>query len=345
MSIRRSFAALLFVAALAPASALAQSPTATVAWDDDTTVTPDNKATARQLAVEGLEALEKKDFKTAANRFERARELYRAPSITLGMARAYVGLGKLVAAREAYSLITYNRNVGAAFAGVVADADKELAALAPRVPGVVINIKGGTKPKVTLDGADVPAAALGVKRAVDPGQHVVKVTAAGFFPAEGKFTVGEGKVETVSLELKVDPNYKAPPPEDPNKIKGIVAPGEPEKPVSKTQKMVGFVGLGVGGAALIMGAVTGGLALSKRSALLESCKDGHCPKGSEGQYESDVNSYNTMGTLSTIGFVSGGVLAVAGVVLIVTAPKAQKAQTGWVKPVVGLGYLGAEGKF
>lgn len=343
MSIRRSFAALLFVAALAPASALAQSPTATVAWDDDTTVTPTNKATARELAVAGLEALEKKDFKTAADRFERARKLYRAPSITLGMARAYVGLGKLVAAREAYSLITYNRNVGTAFAGVVADADKELAALAPRVPGVVINLKGGTNPKVTIDGDDVPAAALGVKRAVDPGQHVVKVTAPGFFPDQARFNVTEGKVETVSLELKVDPNYKAPPPETKTGI--VPPPPEPEKPVSKTQKTIGFVGLGVGGAALIMGAVTGGLALSKRSALLESCKDGHCPKGSEGQYQSDVDGYNTMGTLSTIGFISGGVLAVAGVVLIVTAPKAQKAQTGWVKPVVGLGYLGAEGKF
>ena len=335
MSIRRSFAALVVVAALTPASAWAQSPP-----------DPANIATARDLTKAGYGALEKKDWAAAAAHFKNADSLYHAPTITLGLARAYVGLGKLVSAQEAYSRVTHETvppNASEAFMKAIADAQHELDALKPRVPGVVINLKGGTNPKVTIDGADVPAAALGVKRAVDPGQHVVKVTAPGFFPAEGKFTVAEGKVETVSIELKVDPNYKAPPPDTKTGI--APPPAEPEKPVSKTQKTIGFVGLGVGGAALIMGAVTGGLALSKRSALLEACPDGHCAKGSEGQHQSDVDGYNTMGTLSTIGFVSGGVLAVAGVVLIVTAPKAQKAQTGWVKPVVGLGYLGAEGKF
>ena len=57
-----------------------------------------------------------------------------------------------------------------------------------------------------------------------------------------------------------------------------------------------------------------------------------------------VDSYNTMGTISTIGFVAGGVLAATGVVLVVTAPKS-KATVARVSPVVSPGFLGAEGSF
>ncbi|MFT3767790.1 MAG: hypothetical protein QM820_20230 [Minicystis sp.] len=94
---------------------------------------------------------------------------------------------------------------------------------------------------------------------------------------------------------------------------------------------------------MIAGAVTGGLALSKHAALLETCPDGHCPKGSEAQNQSAVDSYKTMGAISTVGFIAGGVLAATGVILVVTAPKAK--QTATVTPVIGLGYLGAEGRF
>lgn len=341
MSLRRSVAALILASALLPSAAFAQS-------DAD-------KGTARELTVEGYALLDKKDFAGAADRFKRADALFHAPTITVGLARAYVGLGKLMSAYEAYNRAAHESvppNASAAFVNAVNDAQRELAALSPRVPGVIINLKGAPpEAKVTLDGADVPNAALGVKRPVDPGQHVVKVTAAGFFPGEATVNVVEGKVEQVNIELKVDPNYKAPvaPPPGPG-TPGVgqqqpppPPPPDNTPPPSSLQKTLGFVGIGVGGAALIMGAATGGIALSKRGALLEACPDGHCPKGSQGQNQSAIDSYNMMGTLSTVGFVAGGVLAATGVVLLVTSPKAKT--TGMVTPLVGLGYLGAQGQF
>jgi hypothetical protein len=104
------------------------------------------------------------------------------------------------------------------------------------------------------------------------------------------------------------------------------------------------VGIGVGGAALIMGAATGGVALSKHSALAEKCPSGHCPSDKQSAYQSDVDSYKTMGTVSTVGFIAGGVLAATGIILVATSPKA-KTTTGSISPIIGLGYLGAEGKF
>src|SRR5262245_24412948 len=64
-----------------------------------------DKATARDLAIEGQAALDKGDFQGAEDRFRRAESLFHAPTITLGHARALVGLGKFVAAREEYNRI------------------------------------------------------------------------------------------------------------------------------------------------------------------------------------------------------------------------------------------------
>jgi hypothetical protein len=57
-----------------------------------------------------------------------------------------------------------------------------------------------------------------------------------------------------------------------------------------------------------------------------------------------IDAYQTMGTLSTIGFLAGGALAATGVILIVTAPRANATQATFT-PVVGPGYLGAAGSF
>jgi len=337
MHIRRSLAALILVSALSPAAAFAQS-------DAD-------KATARDLTVEGYTLLDKRDFASAADRFKRADALYHAPTITLGLGRAYAGLGKLMSAQEALSRAAHETvppNASVAFSNAVADAQRELAAIAPRVPGVIINVKGPTEARVTLDGADVPSAALGVKRPVNPGSHVIKVTASGFFPGEAAVTVAEGRIETVTIALKPGGPVTQPPPPPAGAAQGV-GPSPPGQvvdagaPQSSTQRTIGFAGIGVGGAGLIVGAITGGLALSKHGSLLATCKDGHCPKGSESKYQAEIDSYKTMGTISTAGFIAGGALAVTGVILVVTAPKAKK--TGAITPVIGLGYVGAQGRF
>src|ERR1700734_4174124 len=65
-----------------------------------------DRATARALTLEGYEALDRKDFATAADRFRRADALFHVPTVALGLAHAEVGLGKLVSA-----LATYSRTV------------------------------------------------------------------------------------------------------------------------------------------------------------------------------------------------------------------------------------------
>jgi hypothetical protein len=54
-----------------------------------------------------------------------------------------------------------------------------------------------------------------------------------------------------------------------------------------------------------------------------------------------------MGTVSTISFIAGGVLAAGGAVLFFVArPKDAAPSTGmWVSPYVGPGSVGAVGRF
>jgi hypothetical protein len=67
MNVRRSFAALLFTLALGGRA---------LAGD----VSDVDRATARALTLEGYEALDRKDYATAADRFGRADALYHVPT-------------------------------------------------------------------------------------------------------------------------------------------------------------------------------------------------------------------------------------------------------------------------
>jgi len=140
MTRRRSLAALMLTALLAPA--VAQAAPEGV-----------DRASARALAAEGQEVLTKKDFTTAVDRFGRADALVHAPPTLLGLARAQLGLGKLVAAQEAYDRLVregvaprspaaWSKTVGLIVGGLGATAGAVLLINAP--PG-----KPAASPQVT----------------------------------------------------------------------------------------------------------------------------------------------------------------------------------------------------
>ncbi len=357
MRLMRPLLAMTFVAAMVPIfphDACAQASDA-------------DKATARVLGQEGQDALDKKDFKTAADRFKRADSLFHAPTLALGLARSYAGDGKLVASQE-----TYNRIVregvppGApeAFKRAVQDATTELGQISPKVAGVTITVTGTDAPKVTLDEAPVPNAALGVKRAVDPGSHLVKASADGFKPAELKFSVVEGGAATAALTLEKDSSAVA---AAPIGVAPVVGPGSASTGAStvttsadagttgghSSAKTIGFVALGVGAAGLAAGAVTGLMAMGKASDLKDHCVNGACPA----DQQSTIDSYKTLGLVSTIGFAVGIVGAGAGIYFLVTAPKEPKAVAAGsrngtgafgevrVSPYIGVGNAGLAGSF
>jgi len=354
MTLRCLSLSLVLCAALAPGLAQAQS------------VADGDKAAARQLTIDGHAALGNRDYATAADLFSRADKLFHAPTVTLGLARAQVGLGKLVSASELYNRLVHEPlppNPSEAFTRAMDDGRNELAALAPRIPSLIIQVKGTDAPRVTLDGAEVPAAVLGIKRPVDPGKHVVHAVGRRALPGEVTVTVAEGKVETVTLELAPAPAGTPDAPDTSVPPVAVVAPGSsgmppvagnpgvPFAPIADasgsgggSRKPLGFALLGVGAAGVVVGAITGGLASSKRSSLIQQCPTGHCLPSQQPALQGDVNSLNTLASISTAGFIAGGVLAAAGIIVVVTSPKA-KSPTAFLAPLVGPGFAGLQGGF
>jgi hypothetical protein len=73
----------------------------------------------------------------------------------------------------------------------------------------------------------------------------------------------------------------------------------------------------VGAAGLALGATTGIIAEVKLSNLRnDGCRDKWCPTS----YSGRVDSYNRLRTISTVGFVAGAVVEVAGITLLLTSP-------------------------
>jgi hypothetical protein len=293
--------------------------------------TEEDVATARRLAQEAQAALDAKDYLTAVDKFRRAEALYHAPSILVGLGRAYVGLGKFVRARESYNKVLREqlpKDAPEAFVQAVKAAKTEIAPLEDKIAWVTIAVTGTAEPVVKLDGDEVPVAALGVKRAVDPGDHLVTAGAEGFTSDEQRFSVQSGASADVALTLTAQPGAGTAPAPGP-------AAGADSADTGDTQRLVGFVGIGVGAAGLVVGAITGGLAMGKHSALVDACPNAACPPAEQ----DNLDSYRTLGLVSTIGFIAGGVLAAAGVVVVLTAPSSSEEPAPTVSASLGLGQL------
>jgi hypothetical protein len=202
---------------------------------------------------------------------------------------------------------------------------------------VTITVNGSNDARVTIDGTAVPPAAIGVRRAVNPGARMVRVTATGFLPQKMPLDLAEGGEGSADFNLEPDPEAAAKPAPPP--VQDAPAEQQAHDPT------LTYVAFGVGGAGLIVGGVTGALALSKHSALSKVCHpNGDC----RSQETSTLNSYHTFGTISGIGFGVGLAGVGAGVALWLMNRNAAPAPAEHgllIKPYVGVGSVGALGSF
>jgi hypothetical protein len=294
-----------------------------------------DRATARSLAQEGYDAQQRTQYAVAADRFARADALVHAPTLLLGLARAQVGLGKLVEAEETYQRIareTLPANAPPAFSRAVEEAKSEVTALAPRLAWVTIDVGAASSPsEVTLDGVAVPVAAIGVRRACNPGKHTIKASAAGFAPAEKTFVATEGNDQRVSLTMEA---LAAPPPPSPSPAPVLTE--QPPASMSVSAK-VAIASFAVGAAGLITGSVAGILVLSKHSSLVRDCPDDTCNSPSA---KSEYSTYRSLATVADAGWVVAGVGAAVGVTLLIAAPNGNS-----VSAYVGPASAGVVGTF
>ncbi|HVJ14487.1 MAG TPA: hypothetical protein VM686_03560 [Polyangiaceae bacterium] len=94
-------------------------------------------------------------------------------------------------------------------------------------------------------------------------------------------------------------------------------------------KTAGFVTAGVGGAALIAGVIVRFVvAPGKADDAKALCRGSVCPESAE----SDFDSANSMGTVGGVLMIGGGVLAAAGVGMIIAGSSSSSEQAALVEP-------------
>ena len=290
-----------------------------------------SRAAARSLGTTGVEAYRAGDYAMANDKLEKAYQILQAPSLGLWSARALVKLDRLVKAGERYREVT-RLPVSSGDAAVQklaqSDAQTELEALLPRIPSIVIHLEGAEPSQVTLTVDDQPisTAMIGESRPVDPGRHHVVATRGVERAASDISVEVAAKVQVV---LRFDAERPAvlainAPPAAPAAAAASTNPEQASAPKhGSAARTLGWVGVSVGAAGLVFGGITGVIALGKRSDINDnkSCENMHCLPSEQ----SSVSSYNSMRTLSSVGFIAGGVLAAGGLVLLLTAPRHEES--------------------
>jgi hypothetical protein len=280
-------------------------------------------AAAEALFNKGVADMDAGKYDTACPALAESQRLDPRPGTLFAQADCNAKAGKIATAVALYE--DYQRSIASQTPAVKAKhADRlkiaraQIDKLRPAVPSLTL-VLPASAPRdahVRRDGIDLSAAALGVALPVDPGEHVVTVEANGRRPSEQRFTLERGQQKTVELTL----GGAAAAGETPPAVATKTAPPPAEAPAPKpgqAQRIAGFAVGGVGGAMLLVGAITGGLTLAKKSTINANCNGTSC--NHEGKLAAD--RAKTTGLVSTIGFSVGAAGLVTGAVLLLTAPK------------------------
>jgi len=185
---------------------------------------------------------------------------------------------------------------------------------------------------------------------VAAGEHTFVATSGGK-RAELKVQVDAGAAINESLVLKEKAEASVP-----------VAPPKTEEPATSGEAhsrdesggnltTAGYITAGTGAALLIAGGVTTVLGLSKKKSVDEACPGGVCEYATpteKSEFESDQSALKSFGMMSTVFFAAGGVLAAAGVTLVVLdgSSSDQRARLE-LSPTIAPGFSGfsAKGEF
>jgi hypothetical protein len=202
-----------------------------------------------------------------------------------------------------------------------------LSSALPKIAHLTVRVEpADAKPQVMVAGAAIPPALIGVERPTDPGTHEIVVSAPGYLEQKSSVTLAEGGSQEIAVKLEKDPAAAvttAPPPvaTAPIVTTGPSTPSADSGP--KKTNTLAYVALGVGGVGLVVGGVTGFLALGKKGDL-KGCEGTKCPSSQQ----DTLDSAKSMATISTVGFTVGFVGVGLGVVLLLTGNSNSSAQLG-----------------
>jgi hypothetical protein len=313
-----------------------------------------DKETARTLVTKGQSLYDAKDFAGALKSFRAAHAIMNLPTTGLPLGKAQIELGLLVEARDTLlEVARYPKKASEpeAFGRARTEASQLSDSLASRIATLELSFpssRPGAAAAVNIDGVEIPSEAVTVPRRVNPGKHLIVVRVDGYEPTTIETTLGDGEAKLVPVPLKETGQTKiaSPGPAPATPPPGTPPPADEGPTTTKTSPLV-YIGFGVGGAGIVVGTVTGLMAVSSASSAKDQCIDTRCPPAAQ----SDIDSAKTTGTISTIGFAVGVVGVAVGVYGLLSPSKvegkvsADARRSFSVTPVVGPGSFSLHGRF
>ncbi len=297
---------------------------------------PSREQSAEKLFNDAIALVSAGKYADACPKFEESQKLDPALGTQFDLADCFEHTGKKGSARRLFTEVA-----DAAKAAGKSEREKSareraaaLDAVAPRLTIAVAPWAADVRLDINVDGAAFPATSWNHPQPLDAGKHTVAASAPGKKPFEAQVVLQDGKSSEVKIpELESEPVAPAP---------LVVTKPDDKVDQGGGQRRTAVIAGGVGVVGLVVGAGAGVLSLMKHGQAKGKCPSySACP---DPQGRSDWNTATDAGTVSTIGFIAGGVGLAAGAVLYFTAPKTNSSastSTGWwVMPSVGPGSAG-----
>jgi hypothetical protein len=294
-----------------------------------------NKAAAEALFSEGRSLAAAGKCPEAIPKFQASQKLDPGIGTLLNLAECYEQVGKTASAWAEYrEIISLARAAGSKEREELAA--QKAKALEPKLSRLAVKTTGDVSGvSIKRDGEALEAAEVGVAIPVDPGTHVIEASAPGKQTFSRSVEVGkEGDSQVVEIPALADATTET------------GAAGPSEQPADKgggsgaTQRTIGLVLGGVGIAGIAVGAVFGLQAGSKWDDAKSKCDAYPYGCGDDGVSLGD--DAKSAATISTLGFIAGGVLLAGGAALFFTAGSGDDKA---VAVGVGPGSLRIKGRF
>ncbi len=164
------------------------------------------RAGARELFKAGDQLQRASHFVEALDKFQRAQQVFSAPTNLLRIAECEAALGRLVESAETYRVVLRTPlppGSPPAFQAAVDQAKGELSQVEPRVPRLIVQVQpsGVQGPQMQIDGQNVPGALIGEPMSLDAGVHKIVVLAPGYESAEQQVELKERDSKTAAFAL------------------------------------------------------------------------------------------------------------------------------------------------
>jgi hypothetical protein len=285
------------------------------------------KALAESLFQQGRDAMKAGRVPEACRLFEQSQRLEPKVGTLLNLALCHEDEGKTASAWAEFTEVATlaKRREETERAEL---AQSHAAELEKKLSRVVLSSRSSGPKEILLDGRTLDPGVLGIALPLDPGAHVIVVSA----PEKQRWTlqfdvpVGPATIEVVIPPLE-DAPAAAPPPAPPPPVAAPAPPASVHDDLREDSgvPVLAWVGFGAGGIGLLTGVIAGAASLSMTSSIQDGCVENLCPPE-----EADrLSTANTVANVANVGFAVAGLGAIVGVIALVLM---DDGETAYVRP-------------